>query len=164
MTEQWKQITGFENYEISSLGRARRSKDKRLIKPKNEFHGYLEYRLVKNGKRHFKKVHRLVAIAFIPNPDGLETVNHKDGDKTNNSVENLEWLSLADNIRHSMFVLGNIPSQNRKRIKCIETGEIFDSITSACKKISGQQGNVSRAIKKGWAVKGYHFVEIKNGE
>lgn len=57
-------------------------------------------KLSKENKRNYRRVHRLVALAFIPNPDNLSQVNHIDGDKTNNNIENLEWISNKDNTQH----------------------------------------------------------------
>ena len=62
--------------------------------------GYLEVKLIKDGKPIKYKVHRLVGETFIPNPKGLKTINHKDLNKRNNTLENLEWLSHSDNIKH----------------------------------------------------------------
>lgn len=101
--EHWKAISGYEGiYEVSDLGRVRSLKygKEKILKPGKNNWGYLKVSLCKDG--HVKKltVHRLVAEAFIPNPQGLETVNHKDEDKTNNFASNLEWMSIKDNINY----------------------------------------------------------------
>ena len=104
MEEVWADIAGFNGlYQISSTGKVR-SRGKAAgewYSRKLSFtrDGYLKVRLVRGGADETKHVHRLVAEAFIPNPDDLETVNHKDGNKTNNDVDNLEW---ADR-HHQMF-------------------------------------------------------------
>ena len=100
--EVWKQIENFENYEISSYGRVRKhykNKKVKYLKPMKT-NGYLCVELWKNRKRKRIKIHRLVAIAFIPNTDNLPQVNHRDLNKENNNVENLEWISNRDNCLH----------------------------------------------------------------
>jgi hypothetical protein len=71
------------------------------LKPFLNPSGYLLVDLHHNHKSYYRQVHRLVAEAFIPNPDKLPTVNHIDGDKTNNRIDNLEWMSIKDNVRHA---------------------------------------------------------------
>ena len=106
MTENWKEIAGYEGiYEVSDQGRIKslgnnKSRKEKILKPQKECSGYLQIGLYKDGHVKMLKVHRLVAEAFIPNPQGLETVNHKDEDKTNNTVSNLEWMSRKDNINY----------------------------------------------------------------
>lgn len=115
--EIWKDIQGYEGlYQISNYGRikglSKISKwNNRVWKEK-----ILKQRVVKQYKQIFLykdgigkeyKVHRLVAQAFLPNPDNLPQVNHKDGNKLNNNVSNLEWISARDNQLHSVYVLGN---------------------------------------------------------
>ena len=104
MSEQWKIIEGYPDYAISSEGRvaSRKKQGIWILRKIGLYERYPQVTLVKNGKVHCVKVHRLVARAFIPNPKNLATVNHKDGDKSNNRVENLEWLSQKDNIRHGI--------------------------------------------------------------
>lgn len=116
MTEQWKQIEGFELYEVSNLGRVRKlgfegvviRKGKPITRKykggvlstiKNNC-GYEIVTLSKDSKMYCYPVHRLVAKAFIPNPNNLSDVNHKDENKLNNSVDNLEWLSHRDNMNY----------------------------------------------------------------
>lgn len=78
--------------------------------PSKDGKGYLFVSLSKDGKRYLKKVHRLVAQAFIPNPFHKPQINHKNGDKTNNGVDNLEWVTNAENMLHAYRVLGRKPS------------------------------------------------------
>ncbi len=100
--ETWKPVPGFEqDYEVSNRGRicSHRKGRTRILKPILEkWNGYFTVSLFDaKGKMHKVKVHRLVALAFIPNPHGYPCVNHKDEDKTNNHTDNLEWCSKAYN-------------------------------------------------------------------
>lgn len=117
--EVWKDITGFENlYQVSNYGRVKRLSrkiyNKGLLKNKKYFYckeiilknstvskGYKGVTLVKNGKRYHKKVHRLVAIEFIPNIDNKPQINHIDCNKANNMVNNLEWCTNSENQIHA---------------------------------------------------------------
>lgn len=97
--EIWRKITGFD-YEVSNLGRVRGSnRIRKLVPIKN---GYITVILRKDGKSHCEYVHRLVAEAFIPNPDAFPVVNHLDRDKTNNRVDNLEWCTAKHNVTYSV--------------------------------------------------------------
>lgn len=97
--EEWKNVIGYEGlYEVSNLGRVRRV-NKGLLKLQNN-QGYNQVYLYKCGIRKGIRVHRLVAQAFIPNPDNLPEVNHKNEDKMNNSVDNLEWCTAKYNVNY----------------------------------------------------------------
>lgn len=100
MDEVFRPVEGYEGlYEVSNLGRVKSLKwgKERILKPGMDGCGYLKANLYKEGKiKHFM-VHRLVAQAFIPNPEGLPQINHKDEDKTNNRVDNLEWCTAKYN-------------------------------------------------------------------
>lgn len=100
--EIFKEINDFEGYYISNLGRVKSCKRKteKFIVVKDDTHGYLIVKLWRDNKQYSKKIHRLVAEAFISNPENLRDVNHKDENKHNNCVENLEWISHKDNINY----------------------------------------------------------------
>ena len=112
--EEWRDIKGYEGYyQISNWGRVKslkrtvwdsrgcyRKVAERILKAGDNGHGYLFVELCKDGKDKAYRINRLVAQAFLPNPDNLPEVNHKDEDKTNNKVENLEWCSKLYNINY----------------------------------------------------------------
>lgn len=98
--EEWKTIQGFENYAVSNMGRVKNQKRNKIMKLGLTTWDYLGIQLYKNGKGYHKQVHQLVAAAFIENPEHKLYVNHKDEDKTNNSVENLEWVTAKENCNY----------------------------------------------------------------
>lgn len=101
--EVWKDCKGYEGlYQISNEGRVWSVRKQRILSPHKKNNGYLEILLTPvNGKRKYERVHRLVALAFIEQPDGCTVVNHLDGDKTNNRVDNLEWCTVQRNTKHA---------------------------------------------------------------
>lgn len=99
MKEIWKQSI-VENYEISNYGRIKNTKTNHIVKPDKEEKGYCRLSIKVNGKKKHFAVHRLVAIAFIPNPENKKQVDHIDNNKTNNRVENLRWVSNKENAQY----------------------------------------------------------------
>ena len=96
--EEWKNVIGYEGlYEVSNKGNVRNVRRNTLLKLSKNRYGYIQVYLYKNGIRTVFRVHRLVAEAFIPNPDNLPQINHKNEDKSNNCVENLEWCTAKYN-------------------------------------------------------------------
>lgn len=109
MIEVWKSIKGYEGfYEVSNFGRVRSLPRKTksnvlkgtVLKPNVTPFGYLQVMLCREGKGKQHKIHRLVANAFIPNPDNLPEINHKDWNTSNNNVDNLEWCDRQYNNAH----------------------------------------------------------------
>ena len=98
---KWKPIIGFEGrYLVSDSGQVWSLRGGRALKPTIDKYGYEKVALYDGRKGNHRTVHRLVAQAFIPNPNNLPTVNHINEDKTDNRVNNLEWASIADNDNH----------------------------------------------------------------
>lgn len=98
-----KSVEGYNNYYITTMGDVYSFMKKTPLKMTNKTDrlGYKHLSLSRNGKSNYISVHREVAKAFIPNPQKLLEVNHKDGDKSNNNVSNLEWCTRAENLRHA---------------------------------------------------------------
>lgn len=151
MKETWKDIEGFEGlYQVSDLGRVRslgiRGRIRSLSLTKD---GYPKVRLIHKGKDKTARVHRLVAEAFIPNPEGKDTVNHIDGNKENNRVSNLEWVDRSEQMYHA-YRLGLKPSMggtNNTQAKL--TAEQVKEIRRDYVRQSQEFGTVALAKKYG---------------
>lgn len=172
--EEWRDVPGYEGlYQISSKGRARsffcdstRCGDKhiikqRVLKPTITRYGYLMVGLTdKNGKCNSRLVHRLVAEAFIQNPEGFPVINHKDEDKTNNSVENLEWCTRAYNNtyndgakkRGKKFMRAICVSRDGK---CIME---FDSIKATAEYFNTNPSTILGRLQRGNKSKDYGYT------
>ena len=153
--EIWKPVVGFEGYyEVSNYGNVR-SVDRMVKHSKGGFRLYKGkvlstnlsvdgYRLVHLSKLNvskMKRVNRLVAEAFIPNPMNLETVNHKDENKLNDNVENLEWMSVSDNIKYSSCKAINQFSIDGDFIK------LWESASEVNRELNFNIGNILRCCK-----------------
>lgn len=124
--EQWVEIRDFPNYLVSNLGRVCTWQRGIVLKPRLSGWGYLQVMLSKEGKSYTKSVHKLVAQEFVPGEDvGLE-VNHIDGDKSNNSELNLEWVTKGMNNQHAID--HGLRNPRGVKIRINETGEIFASV------------------------------------
>lgn len=152
--EVWKSIVGFEGlYEVSDLGRV-----KSLERPTNQFScpfirkqqlnkfGYLTVGLTKNNKPKTFTVHRLVAMAFILNPDNKEQINHKDGNKKNNRLSNLEWCNAQENQSHRYLELGHEASN--RLLNKEQVFEILSQKGKSWRKKIAEKFNVSEACIK----------------
>lgn len=141
MKEEWRNIEGWEYYEISNFGRIR-SKDRivrkkhpyvkkgKILKPTKDKHGYFTFKLQGNGRFKDAKIHRLVATAFIPNPQKKPFINHIDNNPSNNRVDNLEWVTPKENSEH-MAKQGRNKRTKEWLRKLHETQEIFKKSVKA---------------------------------
>ena len=146
--EIWKPIEWTEGgYEVSNLGRVRSMKQyygviARIMPATTQKKGYKAVMFHINGKAKCAKVHRLVAEAFIPNPDNLPEVNHKDGNKGNNHVSNLEWCTRSHNVKHSYDTGLKQPhrwtAEERKQISDRNKGQVVSN---------KQRQQISEALK-----------------
>jgi hypothetical protein len=98
--EEFEEIKGFSNYLINKEGKVWTKLKNRLLKPSLDKDGYYIVDLTKDGKHHKKKVHRLVGIQFIPNPNNLPCIDHIDRNRQNNSLENLRWVNNITNLQN----------------------------------------------------------------
>ena len=167
--EYWKSVVGYEGYyiisnkgNIASLDRyivknngvIQFTKGQLLIPRYNSRTNMLEVKLYKNGKKECKKIHRLVAEAFVYNDDPLNktTVNHIDGNRMNNCYTNLEWCSYSENLKHAYDVLNrtiNIPTVHRVPCRSVDiygNEEIYNSIAEASRKTSISETQIRRIM------------------
>lgn len=175
LKEIWKDIPGYEGYyqastfgrirsldrdRVDTLGRKFRVKGT-IRKPATSKDGYLELDLNCDGHVKYFRVRRLVAITFIPNPENKPEVNHKDGNKKNNSALNLEWVTSLENIHHAIETglkrRTNLPESsldgllkskftNSKTVICEETSEVYRTITEASEKLHVTSDTIRFAI------------------
>lgn len=160
MEEIWKDIEGFEGlYQVSSFGRVKsfdsidkldRIRKGRVLKGIKDVKGYLLVNLYKNNIVYTKKIHRLVAEAFIPNSENKPQVNHIDEDKTNNMISNLEWSTSKENINHGtrtdrMAKTQSIPiiATNLKTGKSTE----FYGVSECARQLDLNRGNITSVLK-----------------
>lgn len=142
VNEIWKSIPDTDNvYYISSHGRVYSTKRNIFRKPTLNHRGYLQVTLYKKGKPRLALVHRLVAQAFIHQPSKEQnTVNHIDGDKANNHIDNLEWVTLQENIDHA-FKSG-LHGNPKRPVLCVELNTVFKSVSEASKHLGVSPRNI----------------------
>ena len=167
MKEIWKDVVGFEGrYMVSNLGNAKSCRyygheGEHLLKLSTHHCGYLVVTLGKRPERKQHTVHSLVAKAFLPNPDNLPAINHIDGNKANNQVSNLEWISYRSNTAHAintgLFKPHETPKRigknnvNSKPVLQFDPNGIFikrwDSIADACRSFGRGHSNIYLCVE-----------------
>lgn len=146
--EQWAALG--DGYSVSSYGR--------VTGPRGElkYYNVQGYKTVRFNKTSYR-VHRLVASAFIPNPDNKPIVNHIDGDRSNNNIDNLEWATAWENNMHGIYIspVGNRP---RCKVKCVETGEEYPSISEAARQNGFDRNRFRANIQYNNTYGGLHWI------
>ena len=151
--EVWKKINGFENYEVSNLGRVRSKR--RVLKPFLNSKGYQRVNL---GAHNAKFIHRLVAEAFVDNPNGYPIINHRDEDKTNNRAENLEWCTHKYNSNYGAAPAKSAQNHKVPVVQVLHNGELvlWESLRAIEAELGFNHGNISKACK-GYYATAYGF-------
>lgn len=161
--EIYKPVKGY-HYEVSNTGQIRNIRTGRILKQEINRYGYCQVCLCKNGIPKKFRVHRLVALAFIPNPNGLPEVNHKDECKTNNRIDNLEWCTREYNNNYGTRNERAAKALSKARSKAVEqfddNGNVLATYPSAkeIERILGfDNSNICRACQKGVKRYGYYW-------
>jgi hypothetical protein len=160
--EKYIIINEFDNYAISNLGNIKNVKTGRVLKLCLNPRGYYSYTFYKKGIRKTFRIHRLVALYFIDNPNNLPYVNHIDGNKTNNRVENLEWCTAKQNDEHARRT-GLKVQEKPVLAENVESGEkiAFKSVSEAGAILGINKGTISKVLHgKRNKVHGYKFYFI----
>lgn len=165
--ERWKNINNFEQYLISNMGRVFSIKSKKIMIPTRDKKGYLRISFYSNGKSYTRKIHRLVAEAFIENPNDLPEVNHKDENKENNMIGNLEWCSKRYNVLYgSALDRTHKTNLNCKTtsvpVRCVETNSVYPSIKEAMRQ-TGAKNIFYCCVGKRKTSNGFHWEYAEVG-
>lgn len=161
MTE-WRKIKGF-HYSVSNTGEVRNDKTGRILKKRHSTSGYLCVQLF-DKKTYFKYVHRLVGEAFVQNPKNHPQIDHIDGDKTNNDVSNLRWVSVSEN----RLAYGNEERALNRMRKVLAKKETGEEIVFSSRKSVGEYFRCSDSkVKYGWLYKkgekkGWIFYKVED--
>lgn len=156
MNEIWKDIPGYEGlYQVSNMGRVlslhyRKSNKARLLSPRKERHNYLNVFLCKNGHKEIKKIHQLVALAFLPNPNKYTEINHKDENPQNNRADNLEWCSRNYNMNYGNRASKFIEASGHKILQMDMSCNVikeWPSVRTAAKHIGVANQNLFATLK-----------------
>ena len=155
--ENWKAVNGYEGlYEVSDKGRVKGLKRNRILKNIVDSLGYVRVSLCKENKIKAHKIHRLVAEHFLK-PSEYKIVNHIDGNKENNSVENLEWCNASQNRKHACDT-GLAAKEEGRLIMCNETKEVYKGVMSAARHIGISHTMISSILNGGsGTAKGFTF-------
>lgn len=159
MNEIWVDIKDFDGkYQVSNLGNVRFSTGKVL----NQYitkKGYCRVSLcIPNNKSKSYLVHRLVAQAFVPNPDNKPEVDHINTIKNDNRAENLRWATSHENSQNPLTV----EHYHSTKVQCVETGEIYYSIREAARKLNKSDGNVYKVLDKpNRTCNNFHLIRLK---
>ena len=155
--ERWLPINDFPKYEVSDKGNVRNAQTGKILHHGKNPKWYHIVSLYKNGGQYTKKVHRLVCSAFYGKPGNGFEINHKNGDKSDNSLSNLEWCTGSENIQHA-YNSGLRKPPRMKKVKIVETGEVFESMSDCDRAIGGTVSGIYDCETGRQDIhRGYHF-------
>lgn len=161
MLTEWRDIEGFDAYEVNAQGQVRRKPQ--ILKPGSIPSGHLTVALCKGkGKPKSMYVHRLVALAFLENPESKRVVNHKNGNPKDNRIDNLEWATYSENNAHAYRSNGRRAPSELKVAAVNDDGEVvmsFRSGAEAAKVLCVTPHSIWSAIKRQGKCKGYRWIK-----
>lgn len=151
--EEWTSIENYPKYLISTCGRVYSIKRNNILNPYHDAWGYLCVSLRNEHGGRTSSIARLVANAFIPNPYNKPEVNHKNGNKEDNRIDNLEWATRAENEQHAFATGLNVRSsydagRPKRKIRDLETGIVFDSVAECAKSLGCTHANIVNYFKR----------------
>ena len=158
MIEEWRDIENYENYQVSNLGNVKNKITNKILKQQIRRSGYCDVGLYSKERNQPKifKVHRLVAKAFLPNPNNYPILNHKDENRTNNNANNLEWCTYQYNNTY-----GTVNDKKRKRVLQFDSDNNFireyESVVEASKYCNIFENSISRSCRTHYKAGGYIF-------
>lgn len=173
-----RQIPGYPHYKASEDGRIWSEYSRRFLKPSRQFDtGYVSVDLFEDGKRKRIAVHRLVAIAFLPNPNNYPVINHKNEIRDDNRASNLEWCTQKYNVNYGSCIEKRkrnhvYTPESLKRLQqagtratmkqtvCVETGIVYESAKQASEQTGISHTNIVRAVKRGIRAGGFHWEYV----
>ena len=158
-SEYWRIIPSFPVYSASNYGRIRNDGTGRIMRVYPGTRGYLTLTLRRDNKQVPQRVHRLVAEAFLGGPHPDLDVNHIDGDKTNNYIENLEWCTREDNVRHAVST-GLRTGPRRQAVRIVETGDEFETLRACANYFGCDVSCISWALRHSGVYKDCHLEYI----
>ena len=155
--ELWREWPQDPRIMVSNMGNvvSYRSGVRYPLKVSHDSSGYQHVGACNGGQA----VHRMVADTWVPNPNHHKEVNHINGDKNDNSVENLEWTTRSENLRHAWRT--GLNKGRSIRIRIVETGEVYESLSECARRIGGDKGAISKCLAGKLSThKGYHFEYV----
>lgn len=158
--EDWYDIADYPDYEINVYSDIRNKHTGKILLPQTNGWGYNFVTLYNENGPRTKMVHRLVAETFIPNPYNKPQVNHIDGSKRDNRLTNLEWVTNSENEKHA-FRMGLKHPTGEKKVRIIETGEVYRSLHECARQIGGNFKAISNCIRGVSKTHlGYHYEVV----
>ena len=160
--QEWRRCKRIPAYEISNDGQLRNIRTGRIMKTRINERGYEVIGLTINGRTQSEKIHRLVAEEFLDDDEHYgEDVTFIDGDKSNVNADNLMWISRRDLIRNT-YARGRKQTHRMRRIRCVETGEVFDSIIECSRVMGINKASICKCVNAGYLQtrEGYHFEPV----
>lgn len=159
LKETWKVISEFPNYSVSDCGRIKNNINGNILVGGKDRDGYRQVTLSYDGRQYNRRICRLVAIAFIPNPNNLPQVNHKNENRDIDTVDNLEWCTSKYNNNY-----GSRTQKTRRKVRCVENNTSYNGVRVASRELNIPYQNIIKSCQTGNIAGGYHWEYVNEGD